>query len=557
MAKPAAAARGKAKKPKRATDDAVKPIQHGKRHEHTASEPTGAGERAAAEPGRRARQPALWAIATTRAPKWAPRAPDKAGAVVLPAPTAVALELRSARALAKLRTTLKASCLENGLKRPPRALTFERWRFAAKLDEVHGKPTATTRKLHPVLPSPTYSPGSDDAATEALALELHSQGLLLSSARHVAAQLATGSAAAAKAGAAERHQAASGKAVAPPPLTLAFNKHTLDLKCGKQQVQIGRSAYGKLALLHRAASAPSAAPPPAAPTADGDAAAAAEEQAEAEAAEVEAAAAEAEAAEGGDARSELHSRMFALLLRYQSIHGHGFQAALAPAAWRVLRRRLDVGFECFASPLNAYLPAFASGFFDVDQPFGSRGSFFALPPMLSGSFAANPPFEHSIMDATAARIEELLTASAAAGDHALSFAVFVPGWKEGKAYAAMAASKFLRRQVLVAAADHGFCDGASHQRQDPYRKSPYDTVCFVLQTAKAARKWPVGDGAPFEAELRAAMARAVPRAPAAQRQKKRERRAEKSAAGGGGGKKRKKEKKAEAAEGEGAAPEGE
>ena len=152
MAKPAAAAGGKAKKPKRTADDAVKPVQHGKRHEHTASEPTGAGERAAAEPGRRARQPALWAIATTRAPKWAPRAPDKAGAVVLPAPTAVALELRSARALAKLRTTLKASCLENGLKRPPRALTFERWRFAAKLDEVHGKPTATTRKLHPVLP---------------------------------------------------------------------------------------------------------------------------------------------------------------------------------------------------------------------------------------------------------------------------------------------------------------------------------------------------------------------------------------------------------------------
>ena len=100
VAKPAAAAGGKAKKPKRSAGGVKKPnakpaadapVQHGKRHEHTASEPTGAGERAAAEPGRRARQPALWAIATTRAPKWAPRAPDKAGAVVLPAPTAVAL----------------------------------------------------------------------------------------------------------------------------------------------------------------------------------------------------------------------------------------------------------------------------------------------------------------------------------------------------------------------------------------------------------------------------------------------------------------------------------
>ena len=166
MAKPAAAAGGKAKKPKRTADDAVKPVQHGKRHEHTASEPTGAGERAAAEPGRRARQPALWAVATTRAPKWAPRAPDKAGAVVLPAPTAVALELRSARALAKLRTTLKASCLENGLKRPPRALTFERWRFAVTWEEAQSGVSAPKKALHPLLPS--QADGRDGPATQGL-----------------------------------------------------------------------------------------------------------------------------------------------------------------------------------------------------------------------------------------------------------------------------------------------------------------------------------------------------------------------------------------------------
>ena len=27
----------------------------------------------------------------------------------------------------------------------------------------------------------------------------------------------------------------------------------------------------------------------------------------------------------------------------------------------------------------------------------------------------------------------------------------------------------------------GFCDGASHQRKDPYRQSPYDTGIFLLQ----------------------------------------------------------------------------
>ena len=42
--------------------------------------------------------------------------------------------------------------------------------------------------------------------------------------------------------------------------------------------------------------------------------------------------------------------------------------------WRVLRERLGVGFECFASPLNCHLPRFCSAFPDVDAPFGSAGA---------------------------------------------------------------------------------------------------------------------------------------------------------------------------------------
>ena len=34
----------------------------------------------------------------------------------------------------------------------------------------------------------------------------------------------------------------------------------------------------------------------------------------------------------------------------------GDQAALGPPVWRVLRTRLGVGFECFASPLNGAPP---------------------------------------------------------------------------------------------------------------------------------------------------------------------------------------------------------
>lgn len=190
--------------------------------------------------------------------------------------------------------------------------------------------------------------------------------------------------------------------------------------------------------------------------------------------------------------------------------------------WALLQARLGVAFECFASPLNAYLPQFCSGFEDVDAPFGSRGSFFGFKP-LTGSFAANPPFVHPIMDSMADHISALL--EAAQDRHALAFAVFLPAWREGRAFHRLSASPFLRRTVLLAAADHGYCDGASYQRKDPFQESPFDTACFFLQTDRAAQSWPADSA--FEAELRTAMAQCVPSAAAVQRQlRKRKRKAD-------------------------------
>jgi hypothetical protein len=44
--------------------------------------------------------------------------------------------------------------------------------------------------------------------------------------------------------------------------------------------------------------------------------------------------------------------------------------------FEVLHKRLAVGCECFASPLNAHFSRCGSAFPDVDAPFGSCGSFF-------------------------------------------------------------------------------------------------------------------------------------------------------------------------------------
>ena len=83
-----------------------------------------------------------------------------------------------------------------------------------------------------------------------------------------------------------------------------------------------------------------------------------------------------------------------MLLRYKALHGHGFQAAIGKPVWQVLRARMDVGCECFASPLNAYLPSYGSAFADVDAPFGSRGSFYDFKPVRAGvRLASDPPPE--------------------------------------------------------------------------------------------------------------------------------------------------------------------
>ena len=91
--------------------------------------------------------------------------------------------------------------------------------------------------------------------------------------------------------------------------------------------------------------------------------------------------------------------------------------------------------------------------------------------------------------------------------------------------------------------------GASHQRADPLRASPYDTVVFVLQTERGSRKWPA-DGR-FEAELRAAFAASVPLSSAAERQERKRKtpRREPKAKRAGGGKPT--EAEADSDEGEG------
>ena len=217
--------------------------------------------------------------------------------------------------------------------------------------------------------------------------------------------------------------------------------------------------------------------------------------------------------------SDFHKLVYCVLSRYHSVLGHGFQMALSEHVFDVLRSWFNVRFECFASPLNCTCAEYASAFPLVDKCFGATGNFFNLHPR-HGSFEANPPFIEEVMIAMVTHIHNLL-------EHAtgpMSFVIIIPGWLDDPSYVALDASLYKQTFFLVAAADHGFCDGAQHQRQDRFRDSTYDTGVFVLQNQRGSTTWPVirtaksKDGlvddlksdVSVEEPLRRAMANAIP-----------------------------------------------
>jgi phosphorylated CTD-interacting factor 1 len=238
----------------------------------------------------------------------------------------------------------------------------------------------------------------------------------------------------------------------------------------------------------------------------------------------------------GDAgNAAFREALFSLLLRYDSLGGAGFQAALNGNAFSVLRRRFGVQFECFASPLNCRWDTFCSAFPDTDAPFGSLGSFFDVfppPPALcpEGCFEANPPFVPNLVAAMAKRMNEVIAHATRAG-RALAFVVVVPD-SQGHDLPALTSSPFLRKALHADNRRHVYLEGAQHKRARHHRASTCDTAIYFLQSDAAKGRWPAEEGAC--AELLAALSDVHGEAP----------RADSAAASGAGVEQRKKKHQA-------------
>ena len=215
---------------------------------------------------------------------------------------------------------------------------------------------------------------------------------------------------------------------------------------------------------------------------------------------------------------EFHFRrdLVQLLLRYKTIGGSGFQAALGGGAFAVLRRAFGCTAECFASPLNARASPFCSAFPDVDAAFGSVGSFLRFEPD-EGSFEANPPFAPNLIEGMCRHMGRLLTRAEAAGK-ALLFVVIVgasAALRRHSAWASLqrvAAGEFGRAQWLVPLHLHGYTEGHAHimrgDVREARRMSSCDTAVMVWASSLAAARWPAT--AEAEAAMRAAMRGTVP-----------------------------------------------
>ncbi len=189
--------------------------------------------------------------------------------------------------------------------------------------------------------------------------------------------------------------------------------------------------------------------------------------------------------------------VMAMMLRYQSLDGGGFQCALPPPVFDCLRSLWGVSCEGFASPLNCTLGAgeFHSAFADTDAAFGSRGSFFddTRGVVVSGSYQLNPPFSAELYAALLERCQRLLT-EAEASHASLSYILVIGATATAlrlPCIRGVADSRFYRGQLLVGVADHVYVCGQQHMKSAPATFRACDSGVYFLQTSVAAGQWPV------------------------------------------------------------------
>ncbi|KAJ8608427.1 hypothetical protein CTAYLR_010331 [Chrysophaeum taylorii] len=191
-----------------------------------------------------------------------------------------------------------------------------------------------------------------------------------------------------------------------------------------------------------------------------------------------------------DTTTELHQRVFAMLLRYSDLaRGDPGQHGMVPGAVFGVLEKWGCQGECFATPFNATLGQYCSPFLETDEVFGSEGSFFDFDPG-QGNFEINPPFSLAD-DAVVKRLAALLT-EAQERRQPLSFTLVHTEAHAKTCRAHEGFAKFIAAEMLLEREAHYYLEGDTFQRARPRAYLPPFRTAVVFASTDAARsKWPI------------------------------------------------------------------
>ena len=122
-----------------------------------------------------------------------------------------------------------------------------------------------------------------------------------------------------------------------------------------------------------------------------------------------------------------------ILFRYQLLGSNNHQLGVKSDIMHKMNDNYNLNFECFASSINNTFPHYCSIYQDVEQYFGSVGSFYNLIPK-KGTFGINPPYQKNIIDSALLKVINFLYL-AKEKNNELSFIITIPIWDiEGKKF---------------------------------------------------------------------------------------------------------------------------
>jgi hypothetical protein len=123
--------------------------------------------------------------------------------------------------------------------------------------------------------------------------------------------------------------------------------------------------------------------------------------------------------------------IWSILFRYQLLGSNNHQLGVKSNIMKQMNQNYNLNFECFASAINCTFNHYCSVYQDIEQHFGSVGSFYNLIPK-KGTFGMNPPYQKDIIESALNKAISFLI-EAKENNCDLTFIITIPIWDlEGK-----------------------------------------------------------------------------------------------------------------------------